>query len=296
MKLMVIDSQGDAIPQEYHDLLDNVTLRGIDPSGDKITCHPHGLQVGYWASVLLEDAEVVFVRIFDADAKPVSGATDWLLEVIERERPDYINRSWGMAQPDTPYGRMIGQVVYGDWVKEYTRLQDDIGFVDFAAAGNSGDWLPDNDVNYPHRLMPQTNVIGSSDRRGVASSFSSDGPEVQCVCTGENVLLYNGKLWAIGSGTSFAAPKMCGLAAAHRLDHDEWDSFCSQYGTKPVEYEDKASNKWGRHGNMSDRFQHDLAQVPKRRLPPFMQAAQDEFMPAYHDFERIHLHDDDSYA
>ena len=47
---------------------------------------------------------------------------------------------------------------------------------------------------------------------------------------------------------------------------------------------------------MSDRYQHDLAQVPKRRLPPFLATAQAEFMPAYHDFERIHLDDELTYA
>jgi len=233
MKLMVIDSQGAEIPQAYSDLLDNVKLRGIEPDSVAGTrCSPHGLQVGYWAAILPEDAEVVFVRIFDKDSRYVPGSNEWFLDIIEKERPDYINRSWGMAQPDTSYGRMVGQVTYGEWIAEYTKLQKEIGFVDFAAAGNSGDWLPDNDVNYPHRLMPNSNIIGSSNRRGVASEFSSDGPEVQCVCTGENVLLYDGVHWAIGNGTSYSCPKMCSLAAALGLTHEEWDSFCSQYGTR----------------------------------------------------------------
>jgi len=60
----------------------------------------------------------------------------------------------------------------------------------------------------------------------------------------------------------------------------------------PVRDEDKASNKWGRHGNMSDRFQHDLAQVPKRRLPPFLEAATASTLDHYHDFERIQRYDD----
>ena len=290
MKIMVIDSQGAAIPQGLRDILDNCRFRGVEPPGqvtDPDRCHPHGVQVGYWAGVLQDDAEIVFVRIFDEDARPIAGATDWMLDVIADERPDYINRSWGLAQPDTRWGRMIGQAAYGQWVQRFQNLKSLIGFVDFGAAGNNGDWWPDNDVAYPQRLMPGSAIIGSARRNGVASKFSSDGPEVQCVLTGENLMLFDGVRWSIGSGTSFACPKACGLAAKHRLTQDEWESFCSIYGSKPEGYEDEQSNKWGRHGNMSDRFQVDLARVPKRRLPPTVEVAMmSADTPRYFNFER----------
>ena len=295
--MMVIDSQGEGFSDSYAALLPNAKLRGIDPKGEVLghRCHPHGLQAGYYAGILLDQAlgfepgsvEIVFVRIFERDASPSPDSNDWMLDVIAKERPDVINRSWGMEMEDTQWGNMVGKIAWGKWVAEYNKLQEEIGFVDFGAAGNSGDWDADDDVNFPQKLMPNSNVIGSSRRDGVPSEWSSDGQAVQCVAWGDRIWLRDNYAWDLGSGTSFSSPKMAGLCAALRLDTSAWRLFVEERATRPKGYEAVRSNKWGK-GNMEDEFQKLLRKVDAARHPvPVRNRIRLTMQEKWHDFERL---------
>ncbi len=273
---MVIDSQGPGhIDQVYRDTLPNCVFSGHEPAAVAGTpCHPHGAQAGYYAACLLTpengfnkgDVEVVFARVFDSRAEAIPGVDDWMLDIIARERPDIVNRSWGLAVSGCDWGRMIGEATWGPWVEKFEALRKDIGFVDFGAAGNSGNWTKDNTVNYPQRMLSRSVIVGACRRDGRASVFSSDGPEVDCVAWGEDIYLLSGDHWDVGSGTSFSCPKMAGLCAVMGYDYDQFQALIdSDSFTRPRNA--TRSNKWGR-GNGEDLYQRYFSQLPKRQLTP----------------------------
>lgn len=275
MKILVIDSQGgDGISPRYRELMPNVGLRGVEMAGTAGTnCHPHGLMAGYYAGCLFQSsafdpsgAEIVFVRVFDRQARTVADSDKWMLDVIARENPDIVTRSWGGIYGNGRQGDITGQVMWGEWVEEYRKLQAEIGFVDFGSAGNSGDWRKDDDTVYPQKMMPEIcNIIGSARRDGIPSEWSSDGAGVQCVAWGERIYLCDNGKWELGSGTSFSCPKMAGLCAVLRFDTAQWRKFVQAEATRPHGFDH--SWKWG-HGNMEDQFQFLLQKVPAALQPP----------------------------
>ena len=269
-KIMIIDTQGpDGISDAYRNLLPTCSIRGHQqPIVAGTPCHPHGLMCGHLAGLIQQDqTELIFVRIFDADAKAIPGAADWALDMIRLERPDVISRSWGAWDKDTDIGDMTGRIGWKKWAEQYAKLQMNIGFVDFAAAGNNDNNDPDPDVDYPHCLLPTTNIIGSCQRNGVPSVFSGDGPGVQCVAWAERIYLCNNGKFEIGSGTSFAAPKMAGLCALRKADQPEWARLVHAKATRPISSTLEHSVKWG-FGCMEDLYQAALADIPTCFLPP----------------------------
>jgi hypothetical protein len=231
------------------------------------------LQVAYYAACLchpnngFDDKEVTvdFVRIFDENVKMIPNAHQFVLDAISGRGPDIVVRSWGTpVKANDPFASLLGDLLWREWAEKYSELQDKIGFVDFGAAGNSGNFKKDIDIDYPQRILSKCNIIGSCKRNGKPSSFSGDGPGVQCIAWADKIYVASNK-WSIGSGTSFACPKMAGLCAVNRFNLFQWLNYVYEKATRPEGYE--RSNKWGR-GCMEDEYQLKLQNIPEMHRPP----------------------------
>lgn len=87
----------------------------------------------------------------------------------------------------------------------------------FAAAGNDG---RPNSVNYPAKWV-ECLCIGSVDKNGKVSRFSSRGPRVDVVAPGENILAAIPGGYARMSGTSMATPIAAAIGALCLAKHKE---------------------------------------------------------------------------
>ena len=299
-KVMIIDSQGEQITDVYRSLLPGVAMRGVEQKITRGTeCHPHGALCGWNAAIPLIGTglpfEIIFVRIFDKDAKWVDGSEEFILKTIAQERPNYISRSWGAWDGDDAMQNYWASVAFDEFVPEYKRLQAEIGFVDFGAAGNSDNNDADRDVDYPQVQMPEIcNIIGACARNGVPTKWSGDGAGVQCVMWGH--LVYSPDMtgrWILWSGTSAATPRACGACAALGDDLASWrrrlvnlPESCRPRGDWKLPHP-----KWG-YGCAEDLWQIFARRVPANLLPAPTPAVklngkEVEPMPEYFDFKRV---------
>ncbi len=273
MKLLIVDTQGEQISEAFKKLLPGLELIGHEMAETRGTpCHEHGSFCGWLSGVPLVVVgghhEVHFARIFDQQAREVVNSDQWLLDLIAQLRPDVISRSWGLWDQDSELGAMAGRIMYGDWVSEYVKLQADIGFVDFGAAGNEDELDADNDVAFPQQLMPDvSNIIGACRRDGVPTEWSSDGDGVQCVMWGDKIWSpdQNG-LFRLWSGTSAATPKAAGACAASGLFNLSWREAVIQTADKPYGAE-LPHPKYG-FGCMEEAWQKFARIAPAAIMPP----------------------------
>ena len=274
MKVLVIDTVGgDRFSASFQSYFPAMRIRGLEMKDDG-ACQPHGYQCGYYAGVLLNlrpgPHEIVFARIFDGNGVWIPQSEDWMLEIIEKERPDIVTRSWGQDDADSPFWVRAGDMYWSSWVKKYEALQKSIGFVDFGAAGNDDKNDPDNDTSFPQRSMTVANVIGSHNRAGIPSVWSGDGPAVQCVMWGENIALNSNGNWERGSGTSFACPKAAGLCAYLGLSTDNWREMVKVQSVRPIAWDGPVPHvKWG-YGSIEHLYQAQLQKLDPSLQPPSM--------------------------
>jgi len=260
--LIIADTQGSAIRDAYRELVPGVDFRGVQPKGQPAECHPHGSQCGWLAAKALAAAadpwRVLFVRIMDGEGRLLKGWDKYLLDMIALHEPAIVSRSWGAWDGDTTLGRMIAQAATQDFAMQYNALRREIGFLDFAAAGNDDSNDRDDDIAYPQPLVEGCHIIGSHRRCGVADEWSGDGVGMECC------------MWASGIqapdqsarfskvyGTSFAAPKAAGVCGAYGLDDAGWTDLCRSFADVPEGDWERPHPKWG-WGSM-ERFWQELA-------------------------------------
>jgi subtilisin family serine protease len=112
-----------------------------------------------------------------------------------------INMSFGTpasalnADDPLPHGRVV-------------RYAAHYGCVLVAAAGNSG-----IEEEYYPAALPEVIAIGSVDRHGKRSRFSTFGKHLALCAPGEQIISVGRRGYAVSSGTSHAAPFVCGVAA-----------------------------------------------------------------------------------
>ena len=296
MKVIIVDSGDGSCSDEYMQMLpEGITVRGHSLIKEERQ-HPHGYQCGYYATHLLHgrsNIELVFIRIFDQDARPIHNSNEWLLEVLADEcKPDnkgcwpIINMSWGAHDQDNALiDRKLG-AYWGRWGMKFSNVIG--GSAVFCAAGNDDRNDIDDDLAYPWRLIPHTCLVTGSHRRdGVPSVFSGDGKGVFLTMWGERLpLLDHDGFWAVGSGTSFSSPKAAGLCAYLKLDALGFRDYTRAHATRPDSYDGyMPHNKWG-WGSLEYRYQEASSTIPDElRPPPLLKAHQAELQ--YHDFQRL---------
>lgn len=293
MKVIVCDSVGSygTMPGYTNYLPPNIKVRGIDQTTEEKT-HPHGHQVAYYATHLLHlrpesEHELVFVRIFDGDAGPLNN-NEWLLDVLAEEiTPDtVINMSWGMDDGESAVVEAYAKRAWSKWASKFVDVVGNTPV--FSASGNSDHNDSDEDLNYPWKLIPHIAIcVGSHDRGGIPSVFSSDGAGVFLTMWGENIPLLNGNgRWTIGSGTSFSSPKAAGLCAYLGGDASDFRKYVRSHATKPDEYSGYLPHvKWG-WGSLEYRYQELSSQINDSCRPPIINKP--EFgLAEYHDFKEI---------
>ena len=294
-KIMVIDTQGESIGDLYRLRLPGITLRGVEMDSTRGTpCHEHGAFCGWLAGIPAiaagGECELVFVRIFDKDAAWIVGCENWMLDVIAAERPDYISRSWGAWDGDDKLQSLYGQVAFQEFVPAFLKLQAEIGFVDFGAAGNSDKNDSDADVDYPQSQMIETcNIIGACRRNGVPTDWSGDGKGVQCVMWAD--LVYSPDMagaWRLWSGTSAATPKACGACAAFGDDLASWRKRIELICSRPAGEWEIPHPKWG-YGCAEDLWQNFAKRTPGLLPPIHPEALQATpvIQPEFFDYRRL---------
>lgn len=277
MKLMVVDTVGgNRFSDEYQSLLPGIKLRGLELKDDG-ECHEHGYQVGYLGGCLLPliegNHEIVYVRIFDGKGRPVKGSNEWLLDVIESEKPDAVNHSWGQFDGDDRLGDLWGQKAWTKWAERYAAILRDNEITSFSAAGNSDASAPgqpelDEDVDYPWKLIPFiNNIIASHQRSGVPSYFSGDGRGVQCAFWADRIFApLNSGEFVITSGTSFASPKAMAVWSYYVQTYGAWRPFVIDNAAKNDWKGNLPHPKWG-YGSLEHTFQKPYQELPIFALP-----------------------------
>ncbi len=105
------------------------------------------------------------------------------------------------------------------------------GIVLVAAAGNSGDEHPDDDVVFPARY-DSVIAVAATDINDNRASWSSDGPEVELAAPGVNIYsTYKNGGYASGDGTSMSCPHVAGTTALILK-------------TKPGSYDANGNTEW----------------------------------------------------
>lgn len=295
MKILIIDTQGELISDAYRAMLPGILLRGIEaPSTRGTPCHPHGSFCGWLCGIPIigagvQDVELIFVRIFDQNANAIEEAHQLILDAIEEEVPDYISCSWGAWDGDNPLTEQTMPELFADLLPEYTRLKEEIGFVDFWAAGNDDANDADNDIDFPQRKIPGAFIVGAAAKSGVPMVWSGDGYGVSCVMWGDRVYSPDqAGRWTLWSGTSAATPKLCGAAAARIWSASQLNDALVKLDPtcRPSGQWELPHPKWG-FGNAELYWQKFAQLVPPGLLPPTHRLTKQAIDPIeYFDFRK----------
>lgn len=271
VNIVVIDSYGPAIPSAMIDKYPQVaSWGGYEPSPLAIrNLHPHGSQCAEKILTALHNPEEVkvhmrFLRIFGRNAVYTGmdlGAWQWLRDVAS-ERETYINNSWGgyIGDRAPDYSQ---QMTANRW----RQFIEDTGARVVWAAGNTGNYLPDENRESPQSLLTDISFkVGSTNERGRTSAFSGDSQKAPpAVCMwGEHIILYNGVTdrYSRGSGTSFAAPKLTALWAKVGGTFSEFSEYIKENTVYPGDLGDlRPHPKWG-YGWLEMEYQKMLADSP----------------------------------
>jgi hypothetical protein len=175
--------------------------------------HPHG---GMVASVALlpvvnVPVELHFLRFLDSRG---SASDMWLLDRIAEIQPHVWQNSWGQSRDRRSQWDAIYSQLWQPWVERERELRADLGYAVVASAGNDDTGgLGFHDHCHPWWDMHNVIDVGSTDRAGWTTEWSSDGPKLDCVAVGQRRWLLNpltGR-WELGDGTSFSSPAVAGL-------------------------------------------------------------------------------------
>lgn len=274
MRILIPDTQGEEISPEYRALLPGLEIRGRDYPGANAIYHDHGAWCGYLAGLPLvaairegmisDPVELIFVQIFDRFGKMLPDASDWLLMVIDEERPDYISTSSGAWDGDDYFQDQLQRAVWSEFALAYANRIRSYDMLAGFSAGNNDENDVDADTAYPQVLFQDDClIVGSRNVQGTPSKFSGDGA-VDYMMVGEYVFSPNMKgEWTRWRGTSAACPKLVGLAAAHQLSRSNFNTWANKRTSTPDGTGLSLPHpKWG-WGDLEEQWQQLVTAVPE---------------------------------
>jgi subtilisin family serine protease len=184
------------------DLYPEDTANGLDDDDDGEIDEGagHGTMVAGIVHLIAPDAEILPVRILDDEGRGTSFAVAKALVFAADAGAQIINMSFGLPIHCNTIA----------WGVEYAA---DAGVILIGAAGNDGTEFP---PYYP-ASDPEVLSVAALDSTDVKSSFSNFHATVAVSAPGNGILApFRGGQYAIGAGTSFAAPFISGQAALVR--------------------------------------------------------------------------------
>jgi len=175
--------------------------------------HPHGAMVA--STILLPvidlKVEVHFVRFLDSMDRDSDAA---LLDVLRGIGPFHVmQNSWGQSPDRRKWADDLISTTWMPWIEREAALRRELGYLCVASSGNEDTGgLAFHDHCHPWRGMEGVVSIGSVDRRGLTTEWSSEGTKLVGVAGGERRwLLEPSGEWVLGDGTSFSSPAVAGL-------------------------------------------------------------------------------------
>jgi hypothetical protein len=283
-RLLIFDTWGaQPIPPILREKLPHATFYGHTPPGadvDGTTSNPHAIAVAYYFGILLypEPIDIHFAQIFDQDGKSVGAiGSDWHLAMYDEVHPTDDNNSWGRWDMD-----ISGNLLESEYRAMAKKLDDKIRAVGSRstwATGNNDKNDADNDISSPQRFMQLAVRVGSRNREGIPSVWSSDGDEAENTQWAEGIWLLDPTFpgdWAIGSGTSFGSPKTGSIRSVMQLSKQQWvDTLISdnEFITRPAHYAPGEHHPKTLYGDAEELFQFLLrTRVPPELWPPHNEA------------------------
>jgi len=218
--------------------------------------HPHGGMALEKALCPLwnhDDIAVHFVQIFNSRGQAIEGRLfdGWLMDTLETIRqtgPTWINNSWGAYAPGTSHPGLEWDIQAQHWRTLIGKGDVYVGW----AAGNNGDYSPDEDRDYPQSLLTDcSDKVGAANRGGRPSRYSGDSKKAPPIGVywASDVLLLNPNTGRSdkGSGTSFACPKHVGLMCARGIITREDVTAFRSLAVRPKQIPDEVipHPKWG---------------------------------------------------
>jgi len=266
--IAILDTQGPEVSSAYRELLPGVEVVGAEPESLRgRACHPHGAWCGWLAAVPSIGAQrpirIAFIRVFD-EAPNWVATPDWIAGAIREFRPQFVSRSFGAWDGDDPIVAKFAREATRELSAMLAALREEVGFVSFAAAGNNDRNDRDPDVAIPQDREEWTHVIGACRRDGTPAPWSGDGRNVRCVMWADDVWSPgpDGRWWK-WRGTSAAAPKACGAAAASGMGDATYLEHLMRWASRPRGRKHELPHrKWG-WGCDEDHWQRWVAQAPE---------------------------------
>ncbi len=213
VKVAIIDT---GIDKDHPDLATNVVdgvnfvARGrtVDP-GKWDDDNGHGTHVAGIVAAIDNDIGVIGVA-------PQAGL--YGVKVLDKRGSGYVSDvilgiQWAIANDMDVINMSLGTSSDIQSLHDAVDAAYAVGIVLVAAAGNSGDTNPDDDVIYPAKYASVI-AVAATDDTDARASWSSDGPAVELAAPG--VAIYStlkGGGYGSKSGTSMAAPHVAGTVA-----------------------------------------------------------------------------------
>jgi thermitase len=197
---------GGSLSADGYDFIDDdddpsETANGIDDDDDGQIddCFGHGTMVAGIVALVAPEATILPLRVLDDEGRGDAWTIAKAIRYAQLQNVDVINMSFGIP--------MEIRVL-----RELVNASDSLGIVTVAGAGNEN---RDEPPYYP-AFFNRTLMVAAVDSNDIKAPFSDFHGQVNVSAPGDGIRSAYPGGWGIGSGCSFAAPFVSGMAALVR--------------------------------------------------------------------------------
>lgn len=215
VKVAVIDTGIDTAHTDLNENIYPVGYDAEDNSNNPVVYHVHGTMCagviaakqnnGYQMVGVAPDATLMNVSFFPENWELTRTFSDKMAKAVDwswRNGADVISCSWSYGYEPNVEEALDSALVRG---------RNGKGCVVVFSSGND----PTEGITFPATYRPEIMVVGSVDIAGNLSEKSAYGSHLDVVAPGDSIplLVPGGSSIVYGTGSSFAAPHVAGLAA-----------------------------------------------------------------------------------